>query len=153
MFVKRSYPRRVHASPTFNGVTFQINSYNPKHTCERLNIVSEAISRWIAEKFKAMVIITPDILIVVIVDELLRKYEAKYLNIRLYKARTNALNIVGKDHELNYSKLYNYDYLILHFNLGFVALIEIVKLILTKKPHFERFFQCFMAQRVIIVAL
>lgn len=62
-------PCRVHASPTFDGLTFKINSYNSTHTCDRLVNVTEASFRWIAKKFKVMITATPDTPIRVIADK------------------------------------------------------------------------------------
>lgn len=130
----------MYVSPTSDGLIFQIKSYNSAHTYSRLANVTKVMSRWIVEKFKAMVTTVPDIAVRVIANELRRKYEVECLDIRLYTARTKALNFLGKDHELNYSKLYSYSSMISNSTLHFVALVELLDLFQLKNNILRNFY-------------
>ncbi|XP_058183001.1 uncharacterized protein LOC131300952 [Rhododendron vialii] len=43
-------PWRIHASPFSDGITYQIKTYTPEHTCTRVNHNEDANSTWIAKK-------------------------------------------------------------------------------------------------------
>ncbi|KAF7146599.1 hypothetical protein RHSIM_Rhsim04G0200600 [Rhododendron simsii] len=43
-------PWRIHASPLPDGITYQIKTYTPEHTCTRVNHNEDANSTWIAKK-------------------------------------------------------------------------------------------------------
>ncbi|KAL0306891.1 UNVERIFIED_CONTAM: hypothetical protein Sradi_6106400 [Sesamum radiatum] len=45
-------PWRIHASPLADGVTFQIKTYVPNHTCVRSDATKEASVEWIAGKIE-----------------------------------------------------------------------------------------------------
>ncbi|KAL0323663.1 UNVERIFIED_CONTAM: hypothetical protein Scaly_2333400 [Sesamum calycinum] len=47
-------PWRVHASPLADGVTFQVKTYVPNHTCVRSDPTKEASAEWIASKIESV---------------------------------------------------------------------------------------------------
>ncbi|KAJ4709068.1 MuDR family transposase [Melia azedarach] len=52
---------RIHASPTWNRLSFQIKTYNPTHTCKRVFDNWEATSSWIAAQFIDLFKANPEI--------------------------------------------------------------------------------------------
>ncbi|KAL0404379.1 UNVERIFIED_CONTAM: hypothetical protein Sradi_2078700 [Sesamum radiatum] len=50
----KDYPWRIHASPLSDGVTFQIKTNVPNHTCVRSDATKEASAEWIAGKIENM---------------------------------------------------------------------------------------------------
>ncbi|KAK4411848.1 hypothetical protein Sango_0257800 [Sesamum angolense] len=50
----RDCPWRVHASPLADGVTFQVKTYVPNHTCVRSDPTKEASAEWIASKIESV---------------------------------------------------------------------------------------------------
>ncbi|KAL0427571.1 UNVERIFIED_CONTAM: hypothetical protein Slati_2931900 [Sesamum latifolium] len=47
-------PWRIHAAPLVDGVTFQVKTYVPNHTCVRSNPTSEASVDWVAIKIESV---------------------------------------------------------------------------------------------------
>ena len=53
-------PWRIHASPTPDGVTFMIKTYEQMHTCIRITNQPIATSTWIADKLKGSLNVDPN---------------------------------------------------------------------------------------------
>ncbi|KAK3217937.1 hypothetical protein Dsin_011907 [Dipteronia sinensis] len=51
---------RVHASPTADGLTYKIKSYNGEHTCEKLTKNEQANTPWIANRYGSLIRSNPD---------------------------------------------------------------------------------------------
>lgn len=60
----------------------------------------------------------------VIANELFKKFDIRCNNQRLYKAKNKALEILGQDYKVDYTKLYRYMHAILNFNFGSIITIN-----------------------------
>ncbi|KAJ4715347.1 MuDR family transposase [Melia azedarach] len=99
---------RIHASPSWDKLSFQIKTFNPIHSCSRICDNWEANSTWIAAQFLHLFRANPNVDIKVIASELLRKYKVTCQPLKLYRARQKALELLGADHKASYTKLDRY---------------------------------------------
>lgn len=138
---------RIHASPTWDKLCFQIKTYNPTHSCGRVFNNYKANSAWIATKFLHLFRANPNLDIKVIASELLRMYKVICPPLRLYRARRKALGLLRADHKALYSKLGRYVAAITHTNPSSTADSQTEWKLGDEKPTFKRFFVYFDAQR------
>ncbi|KAJ1401166.1 Transposase, MuDR, plant [Sesbania bispinosa] len=66
---------RIHASPTPDGKTYKIKTYNHVHSCIRTSKNSNATSPWIANKLESKLKADPNMSYAIMKQELLDKYD------------------------------------------------------------------------------
>lgn len=130
-----------------DGVTYKTKSYNGQHTCigEIKNV--EATSSRIAKKFEDVVRLNPKIKINVLMEELKTTFDVQCNRQRLYRAKRKALDKINGDHATCYRFLHRYGNIVKMKNLVAMTLVKATKPIISKNPHFQRFFLSFPAQR------
>lgn len=99
---------RIHASPNWDKLSFQIKSYNSTHSCKWIFDNCEAISNWVTAQFLHLFKANPNVDIKIIASELKRKFKVACHPIRLYRARNKTLKLLGTDHKAVYAKLRKY---------------------------------------------
>ncbi|TXG71206.1 hypothetical protein EZV62_006141 [Acer yangbiense] len=92
-------PWRIHASNVGDDRTMQVKTYKSEHTCHRIYKSKDARSKWIAEKFQALMKGNPGIQASVISDLLRDQFNVVVDTQRLYKAKNRALEVLLKEHE------------------------------------------------------
>ncbi|KAK4411809.1 hypothetical protein Sango_0253900 [Sesamum angolense] len=90
-------PWRVNASPLADGVTFQVKTYAPNHTCVRSDPTKEASAEWIASKIESVLRENPGMKARGIRNEL-KKFGVNPQYMQIYKAKK-------KGHGVNRRKL------------------------------------------------
>ncbi|WOK96080.1 hypothetical protein Cni_G04787 [Canna indica] len=79
---------RIHVSPTSDGVSYKIKTYNPDHNCIRTTRNSNANSTWIAKRLQSKLVADPEMSYCSMKAELLEKYGLEPANnMQLYRAR------------------------------------------------------------------
>ncbi|KAH9671509.1 SWIM-type domain-containing protein [Citrus sinensis] len=138
---------RLQASPNWNKGNFQIKTYCSEHTCVRNTENYEATSTWIAISFLHLFRANTQLPIDVIASELFRRYRITCCNQRLYRTRNKALELLGQDHKVSYTKLFRYMHAILASNPGSTVSLDEDWLGGGVDPYFRRFFVFFDASR------
>ncbi|WOK97555.1 hypothetical protein Cni_G06263 [Canna indica] len=96
----------IHASPTPDGVTYKIKTYNPDHNCIRTTRNSNASSTWIAKKLQSKLVADPEMSYCSMKAELLEKYGLESTNnMQLYRTRRNVKEENQGNHAKSYDKL------------------------------------------------
>ncbi|KAJ4717285.1 MuDR family transposase [Melia azedarach] len=139
---------RIHASPSWDKLSFQIKTFNQIHSCNRICDNWEANSIWIAAQFLHLFQANPNVDIKVIASELLRKYKVACQPLKLYKARQKALELLGADHKASYTKLDRYGAAINQTNRGSIVHLQYEWKLGNSNPTFKRFFLSFDSQRM-----
>ncbi|KAF7826798.1 hypothetical protein G2W53_017962 [Senna tora] len=80
-------PWRIHASPSPDGRTFMIKSYEPLHTCIRQFEKNNVTSTWIAEKLKGSLNADPNMSYELMSNEFSTKFGVEAHPNQLYRAR------------------------------------------------------------------
>ncbi|PNX86322.1 hypothetical protein L195_g042400, partial [Trifolium pratense] len=97
---------RIHASPTPDGKTYKIKTYNPTHSCIRTSKNSNATSTWIAKKLESKIKADPDISYAIMKQELLDSYGIEPSNVaQLYRARKRVRQDTKGVHAPSYNDL------------------------------------------------
>ncbi|KAK2645994.1 hypothetical protein Ddye_021189, partial [Dipteronia dyeriana] len=65
---------RIHISPTADGLTYKIKSYNGEQTCQKLTKNKEANTTWIANRYGSLIRSNPDMKISLSATNLRQKY-------------------------------------------------------------------------------
>ncbi|KAF7826730.1 putative transcription factor interactor and regulator CCHC(Zn) family [Senna tora] len=100
-----SCPWRIHASPSQDGRTFMIKSYEPLHTCIRQSEKNNVTSTWIAEKLKGSLNADPNMSYELMSNELSTKFGVEAHPKQLYRARRKGKEQVEEDYcDSYYSK-------------------------------------------------
>ncbi|KAK3189032.1 hypothetical protein Dsin_028593 [Dipteronia sinensis] len=98
---------RVHASPTADGLTYKIKSYNGEHTCRKLTKNEEANATWIANRYGSLIRSNPDMKISLLETNLRQKYGLVVSTWKLYRAKQKALESAGEDHKASFKNCTN----------------------------------------------
>ncbi|KAK3227190.1 hypothetical protein Dsin_007052 [Dipteronia sinensis] len=138
---------RVHASPTADGLTYKIKSYNGEHTCRKLTKNEEANATWIANRYGSLIRSNPDMKISLLETNLRHKYGLVVSTWKLYRAKQKAFESAGEDHKASFKKLYNYGNIVRITNSGSIALVKVQRPALGAPAHFQRFFLRFYSQK------
>ncbi|KAL5852011.1 hypothetical protein ACOSQ3_007129 [Xanthoceras sorbifolium] len=120
-----------------------IKTYTAMHECHRAYKSNEAKVKWIASKFETLVKCNPDIKIEVISDLLRERFKVNVEIQRLYKAKKEALDALGRDHVECFKHLRKYAFMVQQTNPGSIAYIHLQE----PEPTFQRFIMSFEAQR------
>ncbi|WOL16958.1 hypothetical protein Cni_G25746 [Canna indica] len=138
---------RIHASPTPDGVSYKIKTYNPDHNCIRTIRNSNANSTWIAKRLQSKLVADPEMSYCSMKAELLEKYGLEPANnMQLYRARRRVKEENQGNHAKSYDKLPAWAKLARVTNPGSVVKME-VDARMSANPLFKRFFVCFDAMK------
>ncbi|KAJ4979242.1 hypothetical protein NE237_010022 [Protea cynaroides] len=99
---KRGCTWRIHASPTPNCTTYCVKSFNPKHSCGRVDTNKAASATWIARKLTNRLKVDPHMSIKAMKATICAKYGISPNDKMLYKARI----IANEENEGSFSKSY-----------------------------------------------
>ncbi|KAL0442115.1 UNVERIFIED_CONTAM: hypothetical protein Sradi_0150400 [Sesamum radiatum] len=138
----KDYPWRVHASPLADGVTFQVKTYVPNHTCVRSDPTKEASAEWIASKIESVLRENPGMKTRGIRNEL-KKFGVNPLYMQIYRAKKKAMESIEGSYAESFGRMSYYADLVLEKNEGSVVTLqcdvdEIEAIHST--PIFKRFF-------------
>jgi hypothetical protein len=86
---------RIHASPTPDGKTYKIKTYNPTHSCIRTSKNSNATSTWIAKKLENKIKVDPNMSYAIMKQELLDNYGIEPSNVAQLKISTRKKLLKG----------------------------------------------------------
>ena len=138
---------RIHASPTPDGKTYKIKTYNPLHSCIRITKNSNVTSTWIATKLDGKLKAEPNMSYASMRQDLLDNYgvEPTYVT-KLYRARQKARQDSKGVHALSYNDLPAWAFSALETNPGSIIKLELEPK-LNKNPEFKRFFVCLNAMK------
>ncbi|WOL13672.1 hypothetical protein Cni_G22445 [Canna indica] len=135
----------IHASPTPDGVTYKIKTYNLDHNCIRTTRNSNASSTWIAKSLQSKLVADPEMSYCRMKAELLKKYGLEPTNnMQLYRARRRVKEENQGNHAKSYDKLLAWAKLSRVTNPGSMVKME-VDARMFANPLFMRFFVCFDA--------
>ncbi|CAJ2659035.1 unnamed protein product [Trifolium pratense] len=138
---------RIHASPTPDGKTYKIKTYNHTHSCIRTSKNSNATSTWIAKKLESNIKVDPDISYAIMKQELLDSYGIEPSNVaQLYRARKRVRQDTKGVHALSYNDLPVWANLALEINPGSIIKLQLEPKI-NNNPEFKRFFVCLNAMK------
>lgn len=118
---------------------FQTKTFQLEHTCTRNNDNHEANSNWIAVTFIHLVQVNNQITIDIIAAKFFRQYRIKYYNIKLYRAKNKALELLGEDYKASCNKLFRFRHAIVNSNLESTVTLDKDWLGGGQCPHFKRF--------------
>ena len=133
----------VFASPTADGITFQIKVYNSDHICVRSSKNTNATSTWIAQKLAKSLKADPNMSYESMGEALMEKYGVEVDRSRLYRARKRGKGEDVGSHSNSYKKLAKYAQLVRQTNPGSYVKMQLDRLDITQNPTFKRFFVCF----------
>ena len=134
----------VFASPTANGITFQIKVYNSDHICVRSSKNTNATSTWIAQKLAKPLKADPNMSYESMGEALMEKYGVEVDRSKLYRARKRGKGEDVGSHSNSYKKLAKYAQLVRQTNPGSYVKMQLDRLDITQNPTFKRFFMCFV---------
>ncbi|KAL5861172.1 hypothetical protein ACOSQ3_002485 [Xanthoceras sorbifolium] len=97
-------------------VTMMIKSYTTMHECHKTYKSNEAKVKWIASKFETLVMCNPDIKIGVISYILREMFKVNIETQRLYMAKKEALDALGRDHTECFKHLRKYTFMVKKIN-------------------------------------
>jgi hypothetical protein len=138
---------RIHASPTPDGKTYKIKTYNPTHSCIRTSKNSNATSTWIAKKLENKIKADPNMSYAIMKQELLDNYGIEPSNVgQLYRARKRVRQDTKGIHALSYNDLPVWANIALEINPGSIIKLQLEPKI-NKNPEFKRFFVCLNAMK------
>ncbi|XP_057452869.1 uncharacterized protein LOC130744726 [Lotus japonicus] len=138
---------RIHASPTPDGKTYKIKTYNLLHSCIRTSKNSNATSTWIANKLESKLKADPNMSYASMKQELLDNYGIEPSNVaQLYRARKRVRQDSKGVHALSYNDLPAWANLAKDTNPGSIIKLELEPRI-NKNPEFKRFFVCLDAMK------
>jgi hypothetical protein len=138
---------RIHASPTPDGKTYKIKTYNHVHSCIRLPKNSNATSTWIATKLESKLKAEPNMSYASMSQELLDRYGIEPTNVtKLYRARNKVKQDNKGIHALSYNDLPAWAFSAFETNPGSIIKLELEPR-LNKNPEFKRFFVCLNAMK------
>ncbi|KAK4391754.1 hypothetical protein Sango_1953200 [Sesamum angolense] len=135
-------PWRIHASPLADGVTFQIKTYVPNHTCVRSDATKEASVEWIAGKIENVLRENPGMKPRGIKNEL-KKYGVNPQYMQIYRARKKAMGSIEGCHAESFGRLPYYAKIVLANNERSVVTLQCDVDESESIPHapvFKRFF-------------
>ncbi|KAH7856900.1 hypothetical protein Vadar_006704 [Vaccinium darrowii] len=101
-------PWRIHASPLPDGITYQIKTYTPEHTCSRVNQNEDATSTWIARKLLQDFKDNPQLGLDAMQEKLNTRYGIEASRIQLYRARRKCVDVLEGSHGGQYKLLPTY---------------------------------------------
>ncbi|WOL17335.1 hypothetical protein Cni_G26126 [Canna indica] len=138
---------RIHASPTSDGVTYKIKTYNPDHNCIRTTRNYNANSTWIAKRLQSKLVADPEMSYCIMKAELQEKYSLEPANnMQLYRTRRRVKEENQGNHAKSYDKLPAWAKLARVRNPGSVVKME-VDARMSANPLFKMFFVCFDAMK------
>lgn len=143
----KNYKWRIHPSPTWDKLSFQIKTLKTEHICPRIIDNYEATSDWIAAHFLHLFKENPELSIKILAGELMRKYKVECHLMRLYRAKYKALKLLGVDQKSSFTKLSRYEATIMKTNPGSVIDLQSQWVPHLSTPNLKRFFVSFNAQR------
>ncbi|KAK4393965.1 hypothetical protein Sango_1867300 [Sesamum angolense] len=135
-------PWRIHASPLADGVTFQIKTYVPNHTCVRSDATKEASVEWIAGKIENVLRENPGMKPRGIKNEL-KKYGVNPQYMQIYRARKKAMGSIEGCHAESFGRLPYYAKIVLANNERSVVTLQCdvdESESIPHAPFFETFF-------------
>ena len=138
---------RIHASPVADSVTFQIKSYQPKHTCVMDKQCAEATSDWIAKEMVSVMRDHPNMTSKGVEAELL-KYGVRPNKMQIFRAKNKALAEIEGTHAESYTKLPRYAELLRKYNPNSICKIHYDRPNILVEPAFLRIFVSFTAQKL-----
>ncbi|KAL0333133.1 UNVERIFIED_CONTAM: hypothetical protein Scaly_2214800 [Sesamum calycinum] len=116
-------PWRVHASPLADGVTFQVKTYVPNHTCVRSDPTKEASAEWIASKIESVLRENPGMKARGIRNEL-KKFGVNPQYMQIYRAKKKAMESIEGSYAESFGRMSYYADLVLEKNEGSVVTLQ-----------------------------
>ncbi|KAG5542135.1 hypothetical protein RHGRI_021859 [Rhododendron griersonianum] len=101
-------PWRIHASPLPDGITYQIKTYTPEHTCIRVNHNEDANSTWIAKKLLKDFKENPQLDLDGMQEKLNSRFGIKSYKMQLYRAKRKCMEELEGSHGGQYKLLPTY---------------------------------------------
>ncbi|KAK4404611.1 hypothetical protein Sango_0829700 [Sesamum angolense] len=119
----KDFPWRVHASPLVDGVTFQVKTYVPNHTCVRSDPTKEASAEWIASKIESVLRENPGMKVRGIRNEL-KKFGVNPQYMQIYRAKKKAMESIEGSYAESFGRMSYYADLVLEKNEGSVVTLQ-----------------------------
>ncbi|KAL0394758.1 UNVERIFIED_CONTAM: hypothetical protein Slati_4442000 [Sesamum latifolium] len=116
-------PWRIHAAPLVDGVTFQVKTYVPNHTCIRSDPTSEASVDWIATKIESVLRENPWMKTRGIRNEL-KKFGVNPQYMQICRAKKKTLELIQGSYIESFGKMPYYANLVLEKNEGSVVILQ-----------------------------
>ncbi|KAH7865615.1 hypothetical protein Vadar_008928 [Vaccinium darrowii] len=138
---------RIHASPMFDGITYQIKSLPNEHTCIRHNQNDEATSTWISKKLLQSFKENPQLTLDAMQEKLHSKYGLEASHSQLYRAKRKCQDVLEGNHGEQYNLLPTYAMEVRKTNPGSLFKMQYDRPSLTVNPIFQRLFVCFEAMK------
>ncbi|KAJ4955180.1 hypothetical protein NE237_011963 [Protea cynaroides] len=141
VYCKRGCTWRIHASHTPNHTTYYVKSFNPKHSCGRVNTNKAASATWIARKQANRLKVVPHMSIKAMKAAICAKYGISLNDKMFYKS----IMIANEENEGSFSNSYallpHYGRLMLEGNPGSIVKLQYVERQDSEgKPIFKRSF-------------
>lgn len=138
---------RIHASPMFDGTTYQIKTLPYEHTCIRHNQNDEATSTWISKKLFHSFKENPHLTLDAMQEKLHSKYGLEASHSQLYRAKRKCQDVLEGNHGEQYKLLQTYAMEVRKTNPGSLFKMQYDRPSLTVNPMFQRLFVCFEAMK------
>ncbi|KAL0341429.1 UNVERIFIED_CONTAM: hypothetical protein Scaly_1805500 [Sesamum calycinum] len=142
-------PWRIYGFPLADGVTFQIKTCVPNHTCVRSYATKEASAEWIAGKIENVFMENPGMKRRGIKNEL-KKYGVNPQYMQIYRTRKKAMGSIEGCHAESFGRLPYYAKIVLANNERSVVTLQCDVDKYESIPHapiFKRFFFSLSALR------
>ncbi|KAF7140647.1 hypothetical protein RHSIM_Rhsim06G0119600 [Rhododendron simsii] len=136
-------PWRIHASPLPDGITYQIKTYTPEHTCTRVNHNEDANSTWIAKKLLKDFKENPQLDLDDMQEKLNGRFGIESSRIQLYRARRKCMDELEGSHGGQYKLLPTYAVEVRKTNPGSLIKMDYNRPFPTQNPMFGRLFVSF----------
>lgn len=138
---------RIHASPTSDGVTYKIKTYQGIHTCIRTSKNSDANSTWNANKLQSILMADPNIRYSSMRQTLLERHGIEPTNLmQLYRAKRKVHQHTGGVHALSYNDLPTWAEVVRQTNPGSTVKLAVEPRV-GLNPQFKRIFVCLDAMK------
>ncbi|KAF7136322.1 hypothetical protein RHSIM_Rhsim08G0160500 [Rhododendron simsii] len=136
-------PWRIHASPLPNGITYQIKTYTPEHTCTRVNHNEDANSTWIAKKLLKDFKENRQLDLDGMQEKLNGRFGIESSRIQFYRAKRKCMDALKGSHGDQYKLLPTYAVEVRKTNPGSLIKMDYNRPFPTQNPMFRRLFVSF----------
>ncbi|XP_059670965.1 uncharacterized protein LOC132316509 [Cornus florida] len=139
---------RIHASFYSEDGSFQIKTFNSKHTCSYNKLNSQASASYLAAKYMDTIRDEPTWKPSAIKKAVLRDLDVNVSKYKVYRARKKARLHIDGDHGLQFSRARDYCQLIQTTNPGSIAVTTVDRPTLDDPARFKGLFICFKAMKI-----
>ncbi|XP_059635476.1 uncharacterized protein LOC132277656 [Cornus florida] len=138
---------RIHASFNSEDGSFQIKTFNSKHTCSYNKLNSQASASYLATKYMDTIRDEPTWKPTAMKKAVLRDLDVNVSKYKVYRARKKARLHIDGDHGLQFSRARDYCQLSQTTNPGSIAVTTVDRPTLDDPVRFEGLFVCFEAMK------